>query len=228
MTRLPADWTLTRRAGVDAPLLVAYPTVPGREDDAARLDAAIAAQRVEEGGPRFPADVLRMEGYATCGEAWNDAAAWAASEGYRFVVLAADDLEPAEGCLAAAAGALAMGWSPSALIVTAETDAVESHGDWGRIYPGEGNTPVSMTRIPAVRVEWWRRIPPIHYYSDNAVTTVLRHLDVPILASRGFAWRHYWAQAGRISGVGEQAAQERDAYTIFERETITTNGRNLL
>jgi hypothetical protein len=41
------------------------------------------------------------------------------------------------------------------------------------------------------------------------------------------AWRHYWAQAGRISGVGEQAAQERDAYTIFERETITTNGRNL-
>lgn len=227
MTRLPADWALTRRAEVDAPMLLAYPTVPGREASAARLDASVMAQRIGGDGPRFPVDILRMGGYATCGEAWNDAAAWAASEGYRSVVLAADDLECAAGCLDAAAAALAAGWSPSALIVTGATMGVESHGDWGAIYPGEGEVPVSMTRIPAVRVEWWRPIPPIHYWSDNAVTTVLRHLDVPILASRGYAWKHHWEQAGRISGTGEQATHERYVYTAFERETITTNGRNL-
>lgn len=79
---------------------------------------------------------------------------------------------------------------------------------------------MSMTRIPAVRVEWWRPIPPIHYYSDNAVTAVLRMLDVPILASRAFAWRHHWEQPGRISGVGEQATREQAAYAAFEARLV--------
>jgi len=99
-------------------------------------------------------------------------------------------------------------------------DTIESHGDWGRAYHGEGDVAVSMTRIPAVLVEWWRPIPPIHYYSDNAVTAVLRMLDVPILASRGFAWRHHWAQPGRISGVGEQAQREQAEYAAFEARLV--------
>jgi hypothetical protein len=70
-------------------------------------------------------------------------------------------------------------------------------------------------------------IPPIHYWSDNAVTTVLRHLDVPILASRRYAWQHHWEQAGRISGTGEQADAERVIYSAFERDTIINLGRNL-
>lgn len=211
--------TLTRRHASTARMVVAYPTVPGREASADRLDASVFAQTYES-GRRFDVDVLRQTGYATCGAAWNDAAAWAAASGYAHVVLAADDLECGAGCLAAAAVALDTGWAPSALILTGATMGVESHGDWGRIYDGEGDVAVSMTRIPALRVGWWRPIPPIHYWSDNAVTAVLRALDVPVLASRGYAWLHHWEQAGRISGTGEQASRERDEYAAFERHTI--------
>lgn len=210
-------FTLTRSSD-DAEMLVAYPTVPGREADARRLDMSVTAQSL-------PADLLRMTGYSTCGEAWNDAAAFAADRGYTHLVLAADDLECGVGALAAAAAAIDDGWSPSALIARAcpdqdGEDTLESHGDWARIYDGEGDVAVTMTRIPAIRVDWWSPIPPIHYWSDNAVTMVLRTRGVPILASRGFAWRHHWAQPGRISGTGEQATREHEAYVAFEQALI--------
>lgn len=216
---MPDGWLHTRVPETDADMLVAYPTVPGREQSAARLDRSLWLQD----GP--PVDTLRMSGYSTCGEAWNDAAAWAAASGYRYLVLAADDLEAAQGAAQAARVALEDGWAPSAFIARACPaadceDTVESHGDWGRAYEGEGAVAVSMTRIPALRVEWWRPIPPIHYWSDNAVTAVLRALDVPVLASRRFAWRHHWASEGRISGVGEQANRERETYVEFERALV--------
>jgi hypothetical protein len=214
---MPDGWSLAR-ASDPTSMLVAAPTVKGRERSAVRLERSLWAQTE-------PADTLLMRGYSTCGEAWNDAAAWAGAHGYRYLVLTADDLEAAQGALAAARAALDAGWSPSALIAracpTADCeDTIESHGDWGRAYHGEGDVAVSMTRIPAVRVEWWRPIPPIHYYSDNAVTAVLRMLDVPILASRAFAWRHHWEQPGRISGVGEQATREQAAYAAFEARLV--------
>lgn len=200
-----------------ATLVVALPTVAGREDHLARCEAALRAT--------VPADVRLVidirKDRATCGEVWNEVARQAqalppAEYGQVHLLCLADDLEPLHGWYAAAVHVVEnLAATPSALIYTAkpgEPDSVESHGDWAARY--DAPTAVSMSRIPFCRAEQWVPIPPIHYFSDNAFSSAMQMQGVQMVAVREYAFRHHWAMAGRHP---MNDAQWNDEHATWQR-----------
>lgn len=198
-----------------ATLVVAVPTVDGREQHLARCEHAYHET--------VPTDVRLIlvvkRNLATCGEGWNDVAAtarlYAAGEtaGPVYFHATADDLEPLPGWYEAAVFQTENGHSPSALIYTARAgqgDVVESHGDWGVRYPQP--QVVGMSRIPFCREEQWIPIPPIHYFSDNAFSSAMFAQGISMVADPAYVFRHWWAQEGRHPMNDEQWFREKTAW----------------
>lgn len=210
------------------------PTVPGRESVFERAAYSLGTTiiiphdssqtrpgRIICAGPVYDEEgvVLKMTGYPSCGAAWNAAAdIW--PENAEGVMLLADDLicvTPDRDWRPEIERMLAAEQSP-AVIVYNQDAVVESNGlAWARLdWPGQ-ETP--MTRIPIIRPSWWRRIPPIHYWSDNAVSHALAMQGVPIVVTHQMAFRHEWAQPGRQ----DMRQEERDAFEEWARN-MTTGG----
>jgi hypothetical protein len=178
-----------------ATLVVALPTVTGRDEHLARCEAALHATVPKD--VRLVIDVRKDR--ATCGEVWNEVAVEAQALAPAYLLCLADDLEPLPGWYEAAVHVVEnLAATPSALIYTAklgEPDAVESHGDWAARY--DAPTAVSMSRIPFCRAEQWVPIPAIHYFSDNAFSSAMQMQGIQMVAVREYAFRHHWAMAGR-------------------------------
>lgn len=206
-----------------ATLVVAVPTVTGREDTLERCEYAYR----ETTPTNVELEWWVMRDRATCGEVWNEVARKAkqavvdcrASGAAVYLHCTADDLEPLPGWYEAAVGQVEQGCTPSALIFTArdgQPDQVESHGDWAARYPEA--RPTSMSRIPFCLPEQWIDIPPIHYYSDNAFTVAMNVQGIPIIAEPGYAFRHWWAQPGRIAANSPQWFAEQATYEAWARQ----------
>lgn len=198
-------------------LVVCIPTVDGREIDLARADAAYHATVPES--TRLM--LVTRRNLPTCGAAWNDVAAMARGldrivDGPVYYHCSADDLEPLAGWFEAAVAEVDSGNTPSALIFTArpgQPDTVESHGDWANRYLQP--TVVGMSRIPFCRIEQWRDIPPIHYFSDNAFSSSMQAQGVPIVADPDYRFRHHWAMAGRHPMNDAQWHEEQAIWTAW-------------
>jgi len=200
-----------------ATVIVALPTVDGRESHLERAEHAL--HETVPPAVRLVIDVQKNR--ATCGEVWNTVAARAqafatGSDGPVYLLCMADDLEPLPGWYAAAARHVEWGSTPSALIYTAragQPDVVESHGDWGVRYPMPQVT--SMSRIPFCRADQWIPIPPIHYFSDNAFSSAMTMQQIPIVAEPEFAFRHWWAAPGRKPMNDDQWFREQTAWQTW-------------
>lgn len=198
-------------------LVVALPTVTGREAYVAQCEAAYHATTPHS--VRLIID--RRIDRPTCGEVWNSVAEraqlFAAGDpGVVYFHATADDLEPLPGWYEAAVWHADNGHSPSALIYTArpgQPDVVESHGDWGVRYPAA--QVVSMSRIPFCKAHQWIPIPPIHYFSDNAFSSAMFAQGIPMVADPAFAFRHWWAQSGRHAMNDAQWFAEQSAWQAW-------------
>jgi hypothetical protein len=204
-------------------LVVSVPTVDGREDHLVRCEHAYHETTPPD--VQLILDVRR--GRTTCGQVWNESAA-RARFAYQsrpgmpvYFHATADDLEPLPGWFDAARRNVTDGASPSALIYTArpgQPDVVESHGDWGVRYPSR--QVCSMSRIPFCLIEQWIDIPQIHYYSDNAFTAALQAQKIPCVAEPDYAFRHWWAEAGRHPMNDAQWYAEQAAYTSWAQALL--------
>ena len=196
-------------------LMIVCPTVTGREEHLNRW--RLAYERAVEVA-KIEARFAIYENLSTCARAWNLGAWEAMDRGYSLLHLSADDLEPSPGALKAAIESVERGEAPSALIFGPDGN-VESHGyTWG--YATPDGTPTAMTRIPTVRTEWWHPIPDIHYWSDNAVSSVLTARGIPIVNLNAYAFRHHWAQEGRLSGSDDRAQREKAEWQAYDQSVM--------
>lgn len=211
-----------------ARLLVAVPTVDGRDD---HLDRCLAAYGREaeklETAAGIQTTIRVWRNLPTCAHVWNLAAGVALDEGHDLLHLTADDLVPHRDALDVGVWRVLRGEAPAALIVNALTGDIESHGlAWATQLPD--GTATSMVRIPLIRTEWWHPIPQIHYWSDNAVSSVLQARGVPMVCDTDFRFAHWWAAPGRLSATDERAQDERVQYEAFNREMMARGSRGAL
>lgn len=204
---LPANPTVT----------VVIPTVPGREESLERAKAAYRAT--------VPAEALTLDvrtGHSTCGAAWDVAAMEALTD---LVHLSADDLEPLPGWFEVAVAALGEGVMPAPYVRNGHSAALESCGRWGEMTPESSSVPMSV--IPIFPVAAWRGGAPLapspehltfdprrrvatwtsldlHYFSDNAVSSCARAAGWEIRPRHGYAFLHWWEDAGRKPMHGAQ------------------------
>ena len=61
------------------------------------------------------------------------------------------------------------------------------------------------------RREWWRDVPAVHYYSDNAFDDLMRATGHPPTVVDGFDFLHLRAMAGRDES-SERLLRDREAY----------------
>lgn len=191
-------------------VLIVIPTVDGREDN---LDNCLSHYGATLGEKSYRAkwDVCVIRNRDTCGEAWNYGAKIARNEGFEYVHMTADDLIPHPGWYECAVETVETGYIPSALIYSPD-GAVESHGTWKDRH--EDWTEVPQTLIPFCRTEDWIDIPNIHYYSDNAVSSMLKYQGYTIMAREEYAFTHYMAQPGR---KGPARDEERQTWIEWEK-----------
>lgn len=203
-----------------ATLVVALPTVDGRESFLER--AELALHETVPPDVRLIIDVQKNR--PTCGEVWNTVAERAQAfetDGPVHLLCLADDLEPLPGWYQAAVRHTEWGATPSALIWThreGEADVVESHGDWGIRYPHAQVT--SMSRIPFCKASQWIPIPPIHYFSDNAFSSAMTAQGIAIVAEPEFVFRHWWAAAGRHEMNNEAWFREQNAWQSWATSVL--------
>lgn len=167
---------------------IVIPTVPGRER---YLQRALAALRTGAEGIEV---ALRVEvGWPSCGDAWRAGAARLLARPPRptYLMLTADDLIPAPGYLAAALS-LAPPYLPAAFLLQ-EDDTVWNEQDFPE---------PSFSRVPFVPAATAGPVlagmPGLHYYSDVWLGDRLREAGYQFAPAPGYAFRHLWAQEGRI------------------------------
>lgn len=202
-----------------ARLLVVIPTVAGRDEHLHRCLTAYDAERAHliRRGANVTVDVRVYHDLPTCAHAWNLGAELARDDGYHLLHLTADDLAPRPGALDVGLWRIGFGEAPAALIWNGVTGAIESHGmAWGQAMPD--GSPTTMVRIPTLRTEWWHPIPEIHYWSDNAVSSVLAARGVPMVCDADFVFDHFWAAEGRQVMAGPRAEHEQRQWMLFDQD----------
>ena len=168
-------------------LSIVMPTIPGRESELART--------IEVYERLTPVDIewIIERGQDNCGAAWNAGARKATGD---ILHMGADDIEPeSEGWWFAAAPVLLAGRVPLGYVR-------EGHAClFGR----------DFCRVVICRREWWRDVPELHYFSDNAWTDLMiadGHLPT---VAEGFDFYHRKSMVGRDDGP-ERMERERKAY----------------
>lgn len=206
-------------------IIVAIPTVTGREDHLAR---AISAY---EETPEARVEVLQILNRPSCGEGWQRIADsikadahWRWGRVPDYLHLSADDLVPLPGWADAAMQAADIGVIPAPLVYDADTDYIQSCGSAGdgHLIPEvlADGTPCGMSVIPFCSWEQWQSIgpmPDLHYYSDDYFSFRARLAGLSIEVRSAYAFRHYNAAPSRGAGMSqpERAARDRADYQRY-------------
>lgn len=167
---------------------VVIPTVDGRGDTLAKAVASHAHPKVGA--------VHVLQGYPTCGAAWNAGALLAlADREVTHVLFSADDLVAAAGWLSAAVVAtdFAPNYLPAPRLYNVDGSRWDSDGA-----PG---AEVAFPRVPFLPRDLVMRllpIPPLHYYSDCWVGARAHDFGWKVVVHAGFDFVHSWAPEGRI------------------------------
>lgn len=166
-------------------LSIVMPTIPGRESELAR------STEVYERLTPVDIEWIIERGHDNCGAAWNSGARKATGE---ILHMGADDIEPEhEGWFPSAMHVLKQGHVPLGWV---REDAI---GTFGR----------DFARVVICQREWWRDVPELHYFSDNAFDDLMRAAGHEPLVVSGFDFYH------RKSMIGRDESPER-----MERERL--------
>jgi len=184
---------------------IVVPTIPGREHD---LRRCLTAYR--RTAPK--AKVYVEFGHPSCGEAWIAGAAKAARDGFDYLHLTADDLEPQAGWLKVAVDTVNRGYIPAPLVFhpdgSLESAGLQNfgcytgaHEDWMLI---EGTT------VPFYTSVMWDRIGmiPIHYCTDLYMSAKGRSFGWETVIRTGMRFTHYNAAPGRNYGRAPDDTRE--------------------
>ena len=167
-------------------LSVVVPTIPGRESELARSIAAY--ERLTPVGIEW----IIERGHSTCAAGWNAGAVKASGE---ILHMSADDIEPeTDEWFWAAIEALREGSVPVGWVR-------EQNTVFGR----------DFCRLVICRREWWRDVPELHYYSDNAFTDLMIATGHEPVIAPGFDFYHRKSMVGRDDSP-ERTEREREAY----------------
>ena len=184
---------------------IVVPTIPGREED---LERCLDAYR--ETAPQ--AKVYVEFGHPSCGTAWIAGAKKAAGDGFDFLHLTADDLEPHAGWLDVAVDTVNRGYIPTPLVYHPNGE-LESAGLSGfGCYRGEYDDwmIVEGTTVPFLTAVQWDRIGMIdvHYCTDLWVSHKGRKHGWQSVLRTGMVFTHYNAPAGRNYGRAPDDTRE--------------------
>jgi len=179
-------------------IAVVIPTIDGREEDLGRCIKAYE-KTVPKG--------LRMyveHGHPSCGEAWIAGAEKAVRDGFTYLHLTADDLEPHDGWLDVATDTVDRGYIPAPLVFHPTGDLESAglmnfgcyrgpHDDWMYV---EGTT------VPFLTATQWDKIGmiPVHYCTDLWVSEQGRRNGWQTVVRTEMRFTHHTAQAGRNYG----------------------------
>lgn len=184
---------------------IVVPTVTGREQDLKRC--------VEAYWDTAPGARVYIEyDLPSCGEAWIKGTGRALGDGFDYLHLTADDLEPHPGWLEPAVEAVEKGFIPAPFVYRPNGE-LESAGlagfslnlaalaDWA---------PVDGTTVPFMTREMWDKIGmiPVHYCTDLWVSTIGRRHGWETVIRDGMRFTHYTAQPGRNYGRAQPDTQE--------------------
>jgi hypothetical protein len=173
---------------------IVIPTIDGREPDLARCLKAY-----KRTAPR--ARVYIEHGHGSCGQAWIAGAAKATADGFDYLHLTADDLEPHPGWLKTAVQTVDRGLIPAPLVHHPD-GSLESAGLNGITLNGavgDDWQPVESTTVPFLTRAMWEQIGmiPIHYATDLWVSAVGRRRGYETVIRTPMRFTHYTAPAGR-------------------------------
>lgn len=168
-------------------LSIVMPTIDGRQ---AELVPTVAAY--ERLTPVTIEWIVEL-GHRNCGAAWNAGSRKATGD---VLHMGADDLEPASSAwFPAALSAIVRGGVPLGWV---DEDAM---GRFGRDFP----------RVVICRREWWRDVPEVHYYSDNAFGDLMTASGHTPFVAEGFDFHHRRSMVGRDESP-ERVARDRECY----------------
>ena len=184
---------------------IVVPTVDGREQDLARCLKAY-----KRTAPK--ARVYVEHGHGSCGEAWICGATKATKDGFDYLHLTADDLEPQAGWLKAAVQTVDRGLIPAPLVHHPD-GSLESAGLNGftlNSHVGGDWQPVENTTVPFLTREMWEQIGmiPVHYATDVWVSAMGRRRGWETVIRTSMRFTHYTAPAGRNHGRAPGDANE--------------------
>lgn len=165
---------------------IIVPTIAGRETELERCVAAYSALTPVEH------EIIAIRDLPTCAHAWNDGAALANGD---HLHMTADDLEPTSA-----------EWAQAALDVVARGNVpvgwvIEEQSTFGR----------DFARIPFCQRDWWRDVPLVHYYSDNAFTDLMAAEGHAVEVAPGYDFLHGRSPVGRDESP-ERLARDEAAY----------------
>lgn len=182
---------------------VVVPTIPGREDLLERTRSALKATSGAHG-----VQIIVVRNRPTLGQGWNDGAAAADGE---FLMLAADDIEPAEGWIDAA---IAATWddvwpSPRILNVDGSLHSCGTMGG-GMLMPEcSSGTPCGASPFPFMARDVWAEVGPaleVSYYGDDYLSWRARCVGLRVEVVRGYCLTHLEGTVGRSRSVARSAA----------------------
>jgi hypothetical protein len=193
-------------------MLIIVPTVSGREES--------LKQTLEGYSRTIPDDTfVRVEyGHPTCGEAWNQGVTtWSQDLNVTMIHLTADDIVPEPGWYEAAVETLRRGVMPAPKVYSPSNPGQASFGHMGdgqlmHIDETPDRTPCRTSVIPTLWREWWRPCLPIHYYSDDWMSLVVRHQAVPIETVKEYAFTHGFADGGARPDMYERIRRDRATF----------------
>lgn len=188
-------------------VLIVIPTVTGRESFLAKCTEAYEATIKNQ-------DHYWHIGtnYSTCGEVWNDGAAFARERGIDYVHMTADDLIPHAGWYETAVETVAIQkFLPCAKVFNPD-GTVQVQGGWHQEFGDWEET--GGGSVPFCRTEDWIDIPNIHYWSDNAYDYAQNYINKKKFVARtNYAFTHHTAQVGRK----EMSDVEKEIYEEWKR-----------
>ena len=166
-------------------LSVVIPTIRGRDRWLRRARRAFSGH-----------ELIVIRNRPTCGIAWNEGLAQATGD---YILLAADDIEPAStGWLEAGMRWADDGFLPCARILNTD-GSLQSCGDWEEEM--DTGTYCDFARIPFGTREQVLTIAPIietHYATDYWFSHRGREEGWPTVVVREFCFYHHFAQVGRL------------------------------
>jgi hypothetical protein len=176
---------------------IIVPTIEGRETDLQRCLAAYSQTAPE-------ATVYVERGHSSCGEAWLAGTRRAERDGFDYLHLTADDLEPHPGWLEAAIESVDRGEIPAPLVYHPD-GSLESAGLAGfGCYLGDHHEGalIEGTTVPFLTREMWDVIGMIrvHYCTDLWVSAIGRRHGWETVIRTGMRFTHYTAMPGRNYG----------------------------
>lgn len=171
-------------------LSIVMPTIDGRQDELVRTVAMYERLTPREYGnqrERLQIEWIVETGHNNCGAAWNAGVNKATGD---IVHMGADDIEPEN-----------IAWFHAAM-----TAIDRGNVPLGLVREGSTKFGRDFARVVICRREWWRDVPEIHYWSDNAFDDLMRADDHVPMVVPGFDFYHRKSMVGRDESPPRLAA----------------------